>query len=47
MATTLVKMTYDWLADRNSPYPFDAEEMARFNVDARLHTDASRVASAS
>jgi hypothetical protein len=33
---TLMKMTLVWLADRNSPYPFDAEEMARFGVDGRL-----------
>jgi predicted outer membrane lipoprotein len=33
---TLKQLTYVWLADRNSPYPFDAEEMARFNVDRRL-----------
>lgn len=32
----LLKMTYAWLADPNSPYPFDAEEMARFGVDRRL-----------
>lgn len=29
-------MTYNWLADRNSPYVFDAVEMRRFNVPAKL-----------
>jgi Protein of unknown function with HXXEE motif len=32
----LVKMTYSWLADRDSPYPFTADELRRWNVDARL-----------
>jgi hypothetical protein len=32
----LVKLTYTWLADRNSPYAFAAEEMRRFSVPGRL-----------
>jgi hypothetical protein len=32
----LVKMTYTWLADRNSKYPFTDAEMKRWNVDARI-----------
>ena len=32
----LVKMTYVWLADQNSPYTFAEEEMRRFNVAERL-----------
>jgi len=32
----LVKMTYTWLADKNSPYPFADDEMRRFNVPHRL-----------
>ena len=32
----LVKMTYAWLADRNSPYVFADEEMRRFNVPEKL-----------
>ncbi|PFD34720.1 HXXEE domain-containing protein [Bacillus cereus] len=30
------KMTYSWLADENSPYPFAEEEMGRFNVLEKL-----------
>ncbi|MGA4463145.1 HXXEE domain-containing protein [Bacillus bombysepticus] len=30
------KMTYSWLADENSPYPFAEEEMRRFNVPEKL-----------
>ena len=32
----LVKMTYTWLADRNSKYPFTDDEMTRWNVDQKL-----------
>ena len=32
----LVKMTYSWLADKDSPYPFTDAEMDRWDVDARL-----------
>jgi Protein of unknown function with HXXEE motif len=32
----LLKMTYTWLAARNSPYPFTEAEMQRWDVDARL-----------
>lgn len=32
----LVKMTYTWLADRESPYVFDEVEMRRFNVPEKL-----------
>ncbi len=32
----LVKMTYSWLADRESPYPFTDSEMRRWNIDERL-----------
>ena len=32
----LLKMTFTWLADRSSPYPFAANEMRRFNVPHRL-----------
>lgn len=30
------QMTYSWLADKNSPYPFAEEEMKRFNVPEKL-----------
>ena len=30
------KMTYSWLADRNSPYHFAEEEMKRFNVQGKI-----------
>ncbi|MGG2091795.1 HXXEE domain-containing protein [Bacillus sp. S13(2024)] len=30
------KMTYSWLADENSQYPFAEEEMRRFNVPEKL-----------
>jgi hypothetical protein len=33
---TLKKMTYTWLASIDSPYPFEIEEMQRFNVPAKL-----------
>ena len=32
----LVKMTYVWLADQNSPYAFADKEMRRFNVPEKL-----------
>ena len=32
----LVKMTYSWLADKDSPYRFTEAEMGRWNVEARL-----------
>jgi Protein of unknown function with HXXEE motif len=34
---TLIKMTYTWLADKNSPYVFTEEEMTRFNVQAKIN----------
>ncbi|MBX7108088.1 MAG: HXXEE domain-containing protein [Chitinophagales bacterium] len=33
---TLMKMTYTWLSDKNSPYIFPAEEMRRFNVEEKI-----------
>lgn len=30
------KMTYSWLANKNSPYPFTDEEMKKFNVPEKL-----------
>lgn len=30
------KMTYSWLADKNSPYIFTKEEMTRFNVQDKI-----------
>lgn len=32
----LKKMTYTWLADKNSPYIFPEEEMRRFNVQEKI-----------
>jgi hypothetical protein len=32
----LVKMTYNWLSDRNSPFPFSEAEMRRFSVRDKL-----------
>jgi len=32
----LVKMTYTWLADEHSKYPFTDAEMKRWDVDARI-----------
>ena len=32
----LLKMTYTWLADRDSPYVFTDAEMSRWNIDAKL-----------
>ncbi len=32
----MVKMTYQWLAKRDSPYAFADVEMRRFSVDAKL-----------
>lgn len=34
--TALVKMTYVWLADKNSPYAFAPEEMQRFDVPQKI-----------
>lgn len=33
---SLRMMTYTWLADKNSPYPFAPEEMERFKMSERL-----------
>lgn len=33
---TVIKMTYSWLADKDSPYKFPDEEMKRFNVEEKL-----------
>ncbi|ANY70334.1 permease [Paenibacillus sp. BIHB 4019] len=30
------KMTFTWLADKASPYPFDDEELKKFNVEEKL-----------
>ncbi len=38
----LLKMTYTWLADRNSPYAFADEEMRRFNVPEKLARSSRR-----
>ena len=38
----LVKMTYTWLADEHSKYPFTDAEMKRWNVDARMGRAAAR-----
>ena len=38
----LVKMTYTWLADKDSKYPFTDAEMKRWNVDARIARAAVR-----
>jgi Protein of unknown function with HXXEE motif len=32
----LMKMTYSWLADENSPYPFADDELSRWDVEGRL-----------
>lgn len=32
----LYKMTYSWMADKNSPYPFSAAEMKRFHIPEKL-----------
>jgi hypothetical protein len=32
----LFKMTYSWLADKNSPYPFTDTELHRWDIDAKL-----------
>jgi hypothetical protein len=32
----LYKMTYSWMADKNSPYPFSAAEMRRFHIPEKL-----------
>jgi len=32
----LGKLTYSWLADKNSPYPFAEEEMSRYNVHQKV-----------
>jgi hypothetical protein len=31
----LLKMTYTWLADKNSPYPFTDDEINRWNVEQK------------
>ena len=41
----LVKMTYTWLADENSKYPFTDTEMKRWNVDARIARASAKSAS--
>jgi hypothetical protein len=42
MAISLVKLTYTWMADKDSPYPFDEEEMRRFSVQRRIEKLASK-----
>lgn len=37
MFIMLIKLTYTWLADKNSPYPFSKKEMERFNVDKKIN----------
>ena len=32
----LNEMTYDWLADKNSPYPFTEAEMKRWHVQEKV-----------
>ncbi len=36
LAVCLGKLTYSWLADKNSPYPFKEKEMKRFNVQQKI-----------
>lgn len=36
MYVAFAKMTYDWLANPNSRFPFDSAEMARFEVPQKL-----------
>jgi hypothetical protein len=36
MGIVLYKMTYDWLADKNSPYPFTEAEMKKWNVQGKM-----------
>lgn len=36
VAIVLNKLTYDWLADKNSKYPFAEEEMERFHVKEKF-----------
>jgi hypothetical protein len=38
-------MTYTWLGDENSKYPFTDTEMKRWNVDARLARASAKSAS--
>ena len=40
----LMKMTYTWLADKDSRYVFTDAEMKRWNVDARIARAAARPA---
>lgn len=37
MAFMVNKLTYSWLADKNSPYVFEEEEMKRFNVEEKIN----------
>jgi uncharacterized protein with HXXEE motif len=36
VVVVMLKLTFTWLADRNSPYRFTDAEMRKWNVDARL-----------
>jgi Protein of unknown function with HXXEE motif len=36
LRVVLMKLTYDWLADKNSKYVFAEEEMKRFHVKEKL-----------
>lgn len=38
----MLKMTFTWLADENSPYRFTDAEMRKWDVDARLARAAAR-----
>jgi hypothetical protein len=36
VVVVMVKLTFTWLADENSPYEFTEAEMSKWNVDAKL-----------
>jgi hypothetical protein len=40
VVVVMVKLTFTWLADTNSPYSFTEAEMQKWNVDAKLARSA-------
>lgn len=41
VVVVMLKLTFTWLADLDSPYPFTDAEMGKWNVDARLGKHAT------
>jgi hypothetical protein len=45
VVVVILKLTFTWLADENSPYPFTDAETQKWNVDAKLAQHGAGAAS--